>query len=242
MNLDFSFTSGYENLDLTIKKFYEDVWRKIKEISEINMKYYFGLKMIIEPNEFYDLYDVREYLLQNMFNEEQPILKSQINLDYFHKDLHSKLTNIIKEIEKIVKPKENDIIEPKITIKNNVNDEIEKLQTNFKVNIEETQYKTDMKIKMIEIENEKLKAQNSEYYKKVKFFTSELEFQNTKLINVRNYLAQLMTEKNNLIKTIKQMEIKEEGFQTLQTRCKKEQEENERLKNIISQAYENTKS
>lgn len=222
------------------------MWRKIIDISETNMKYHFLLKKILEPGEFFDLFDVREYLIQNMFNKEKLATNFELNLKNLYNDLQLKLINIIYKVDEIFKPKnEYTTIEQKQMNKNNNEDQFEKLPTKMSAEMKhliimkEHKSNTDKKIKRLEEENEKLKKNECECSKQVNALIGELTFRNRKLASTKNHLELLIAEKNDLIFTIKKMEIKEEGFQTLQNRFKKEQDENRRLRAIISKLYDN---
>jgi len=230
--LDINPTTGYQKLDLSIKEVYTYVWNNYLAISERNMKYHFWLQNIIEPNEFYDLHDVREYLIQNMFNKEQTIEKLEPKLNDFYNNLQSKFINIISEADNILNQENNSI---KIN-------EHERLETNaenkLQMAIEEHKHKMDMKIKMLEIENENLKQKESECATQMRILLGELSFRNSKLNNAKDRVTLLTKEKNDLISMIQKMEVKDESYQTLQNKITKEKIKNQNLRTILAEEYE----
>lgn len=229
-----SYTSGHDKLDLAIKKPYEDVWKYILDVSQTNMKYHFWLQKIIEPNEFSNLYDIREYLKDNMLNDEQTTVeKVESNLNYVYNNLQLKLIDIINEAVEVLQPgKYTSMIH---AIKNiNADQDKKALQTI----LDENKRQMDLKIKTLVMENEKLKRTELDYSKQIQTLLGELSFRNRKLISTKDRLALLTKEKNDLIAMIKKMEVKEEGFLSLQDRCEREQEKNRQLRSIITKKYE----
>lgn len=228
-----SYTSGHHKLDLAIKNPYEVVWKYILDISQTNMKYHFWLQKIIEPNEFSGLFDVREYLKNNMLNDEQmTVEKVESNLNYFYKDLQLKLINIINEAVEVLQPGKYSSM--KQTNNKNADEDKKAHQTM----LDENNRQMDLKIKTLGMENEKLKRTELEYDKQIQTLVGELSFRNRKLNNTKDRLTLLTKEKNDLIAMIKKMEVKEEGFLSLQDRCEREQEKNRQLRSIITKKYE----
>lgn len=237
--LDIISTSGHLKLDLSIKEVYEVVQKIFLEISETNKKYHFWLKMIMEPNEFYDLNDVREYLIQNMFNKEEPFEKLESKLKHFYNNLQLKLINIVNKVDEILKNEKCTEEKQKNLIKNN---DFGNLETNAEISIEEFKQNMNTKLKMLETENENLKYKETEFSKQIENLFGELAFRNQKLIETKDHLSLLMKEKNDLICMIKKMEVKEEGFQTLQNKFSTEKKKNEHLRAIVGKEYETDKS
>jgi len=232
--LDINSTTGYQNLDLSIKKAYEYVWNNYLTVSEQNMKYHFCLQNIIKPNEFYDLHAVREYLIQNIFNKEETTEKLETILNNFYNNIQLKFINIINETDGILNSKNNN--------NNKNNNENEELETNAEIKlqmaIDEHKHKTDIKIKMLEMENEKLKQNESENSKQIKTLLGELAFKKSKLDNAKDRVIFLTKEKNDLIFIIQKMEVKEDSYQTLQNKIAKEQKKNRNLRTILEKEYE----
>lgn len=232
--LEINTTSGHQKLDLAIKNVYGSVIEFLLETSQTTMKYHFWLKNIIEPNEFYDLNDVREYLIRNgIFNEDRTTENYQKKLNNFSNNLQLKLINVINEFdeirdtEKCVEIEQNDgFTKQKENIDSNA--EIE-----FRKEFEDHKHKMDMKIRTLEIENKKLKAKEFEYSNQVKSIIEELAVQNRILNNTKESLELLRKEKHNLIHTIEKMEIKDESFQTIQGLLEKEKEINKNLRKKI---------
>lgn len=208
------------------------------------MKYNFWLKNIITPNEFCDLCDVREYLIQNNnFNTEQTTEQLQLKLNNLYDSIQLKSIKVINEVYEILKPEQNKTIE-NTEIKSIIENKPDELKTNEDIKIQMVikEHKEDMKIKikMLEIENEKLKENEASYSRQIKSLSKGLEFRNQKLIKNRENLTLLKKEKNDLICTIEKMEIKGEGLQTLKNKLEKEQEKNKNLSNIIENEFEKT--
>lgn len=234
MSLDIK--TGHQKLDLAIYEVYEDVWKNCMDISETNMKYQFWLKMIIEPNNFGDLCDVREYLTENMINNEQTAEQIGAKLNTIYNNLQLKMINIINEFDEGLQYETHTIKQNSETI-GNVN-ESEKLETNAEIKLQhaivERQHKMDTKLKLLETENDKL----SENSKQIKTLLGELSFRNRKLSNSKERIALLLKEKKDLISTIEKIEVKDGHFQMIQHQLAKEQEKNKRLRNIIENEYE----
>lgn len=166
----------------------------------------------MQRNEFYDLDDVQEYLIQNMFDKEQ------IDFNHFYTNIQSKLIDIVNDLNEIHKPE---------TV-----DEIIK-EDEFK----DKELEMDVKIRNLIADNEKLKATDSEHAKQIKVLLEELAFRNKKLFNAKSCFDLLTKEKNDLIAIIKKSEVKNEDFYPLHKRLEEEQEKNKHLRTIID-AYE----
>lgn len=247
LSLDIKSTSGHQKLDLAIKEMYEYVWKNCLEISETNMKYHFWLKMIVEPNNFNNLYDVREYLIENMVDKEHSTEHIEAILNTIYNNLQLKIINIINEIDECLTIEKCTIVQSSEIIgkenKSVVNEfSNEKLGTNAEIKLqhatEEHQRKVDTKLKLLETENKKLNKKEAEYSKQIKSLLGELSFRNRKLSNTKERIAVLTKEKNDLISTIEKMEVKDVSFQTLQNRFAKEQEKNKRLRDVIESEYQ----
>lgn len=210
------------------------------DISETNMKYQFWLKMIVEPDNFGDLCDVREYLTENMINKEQTAQQIGAKLNTIYNNLQLKMINIINEFDEGLQ-RVTHTIEQNSEMIENVN-ESEKLETNAAIKlqraVEERQRKMDTKLKLLETENDKLSEKQAEYSKQIKTLLGELSFRNRKLSNSKERIALLSKEKKDLIGTIEKMEVKDGNFLTIQHQLAKEQEKNKRLRNIIENEYE----
>lgn len=240
LKLDINSTSGYPKLDLAIKEIYDDIWNQFLDISETSMKYHFWLKNIIEPNEFCDLYDVREYLLQNNFHKEQT--NELFKLNNFFNSLQLKSIHIINVIHEILDP-ETKITLEKEEIKSKNENKLSKLETNTadakcQLTIENHKEEMSIRIKMLEIENENLKIKEADYARQIKSLSKGLEYRNQKLIKNSERLTMLTKEKNDLINAIKKMELKDEGLETLKYKFEKEQDKNKNLRNIIEYEFE----
>lgn len=227
-------TTGDQKLDLSIKEAYNYVWDNYLAISERNMEYHFWLQNIIEPNEFYDLHAVRKYLIQNMFNKEQTAINLETKLNDFYNNLQLKFMNIIRETDDILN------FENKV-IKKNEHEELEaNAEIKLQMAIEEHKHKMDTKIKMLEMENEKLRQKESEFSTQIKTLLGELAFRNSKLNNANDRVKLLTKEKNDLISMVQKIEGKSENYQTLQNKIVKEQEKNQNLRTILEEEYEKT--
>lgn len=230
--VDINSTTGYQKLDLSIEEAYKYVWNNYLAVSEKNMKYHFWLKNIIEPNEFYDLQSVREYLVQNMFNKEQTAEKLEPKLNDFYNNLHLKFINIINEVDDILNPEKN-------AIRKNEQEGLEaNAENKLQMAIEEHKHKMDMRIKMLEIENENLKQKETECATQMRILLGELSFRNNKLNNAKDRVTLLTKEKNDLISMIQKMEVKDENYQTLKNKIAKEQKKNQNLRTILAEEYE----
>lgn len=229
---DINSTTGYQKLDLSIKETYEYVWKNYLEVSKMNMKYNFWLKNIIKPNEFYDLHAVREYLIENMFDKEQTAEKIEPKLNDFYNNFQLKFINIINEADNILNS-ENKVVKK---------DENEELEMNAEIKlqmaIEEHKQKMDVKIKMLEMENEKLKKYETQCSTKIKTLLGELAFRNNKLNNAKDHILLLTKERNDLISIIQKIEVKDESYQTLKNKILEEQKKNRNLSNMLSEEYD----
>lgn len=242
LDLNANVTTGNQKIDMAIKKIYEDMWKYCLQIFKTNMKYDFLFKKIIEPNEFCDIHSAKEYLLQNICNEEQTAEQSQLQLNLFYNNLQFGLLNIFKEVDTILKQSTNTHMQHDVVQKKIENETLEldiNLERKLQMAIEEHKRNMDMKIKNIEIENEKLKVNESEYASQINTLLGELAFRNRKLTYTTDRLSLLTREKNDLINTIEKLEVKGEGFQTLQNKFEKEREKNNRLKAILAKEYKN---
>lgn len=214
MSLIINSAFGHSKLHFAIKEAYEYVSKVISTIFDINMKYNFWLTMVIKQNEFYDLVDAREYLVQNMFDKEQ--MHEQLDFENYYESLKCKLINIVNVFNEVLEEKKYDVYEDKELLKMNI------------------------KIKFSETKNKKLKMIESEYFKQIKALLGELAFRNRKLINAQECLSLLTKEKYDLISMIEKKEIyKEEGVQLLQKEIEKEQVKNKNLCTVIKREYEN---
>lgn len=215
MNLIVDSTSKHSKLYLAIKEVFEFISKIISNIFDSNMKYHFLLSMLIRINEFYDLDDAREYLVQNMFDKEQ--MHEQLDFDYYYKSLKSKLTIIINEFDEVFEDKKYDEFNDKKLLK--MNDKIKNAQKRIS-------------------RNEKFKNIESEYCKQIKSLLAELAFRNRKLINAQDSLGSLTKEKCDLISIIEKNEVyNEEGFLSIQKEIEKEQEKNKHLISIIEKKF-----
>lgn len=225
--LEIDSTSGHQQVDSAITDVYGSVMEFLSETSKTTMKYHYWLKNIVEPNEFCELNDVREYLIRNgIFNEERATENYEKKLTNFLNNLQLKLMNVINVVDEIRNP---EIVKR--------NDECTKEKENAEVDsrkeFEEHKHKMNMKIKTLEIENKKLKAKESEYSNQVKSIIEELAIQNKKLNNTNESLELLRKEKHNLIHTIEKMEIKDESFHAIRGLLEKEKEINKNLRKKI---------
>jgi len=241
LNLNINSTSGNQKLNQAIKETFEDVWKNCLDVSKINMEYNFWLTNIIKPNEFSSLYDVKQYLVQNMCNNEQTIEQLQLKLKQFYNDLQLKLINIFDVVDEIFKCDKYTSVNLNNVIKEKMEDECIDFESNtISQNIiNNYKHKMEIKINMLELENEKLKVNESEYSRQIQSLLGELAFRNRKLTNTKDRLALLMKEKNDLICTIEKLEVKGEGIHTLQNKFEKEREKNNNLRAIIEKQYEN---
>ncbi|VVC36558.1 Hypothetical protein CINCED_3A003086 [Cinara cedri] len=241
--LDIKSSTGHRNLDLAVKGIFEEAWKCCLDISETNAKYEFWLKLIIEPNHFCDLYAVREYLMKNMFNEEQTTeqtIESKLNTIYNH--LQLKIIDIINAFNESLMPEKLTNEKNSVSIEKPSNeDDSEKCDTNAETKlqtaIEDYKHKMEAKLKLLETENQKLTENEAKYSIQIKTLMGELSFRNRKLSNVKERVALLTKEKTDLISTIEKIEVKDKSFQTLQSRYVKVQESNERLRSIIENEY-----
>lgn len=237
--LDIKFTSGHLKFDLAIKEAYELVRKIFLEISETNIKYHYWLKNIMEPNEFNDLCDVRRYLVKSLFNNEQIVDQLESKLKHFYNNLQVKLINIVNEVDEILKNEKHSEEKQNNVIRNS---NLGNLETNAEIIIDDYKQKMNRKFETLEKENKNLKEKEEEFSKQIETLLGELAFRNKKLIDTKNHLSLLMKEKNDLICLIKKMEIKEEGFQTLQNKFSIEKKKNEHLRAIIAKEYETDES
>lgn len=237
--LEINSTSGHLKFDLAIKEAYEVVRKIFLDISNTNTKYHFLLKKIIESNEFHDLCDAREYLIQNMFNKEQTMEQLESELKLFYNNLQLKLINIVNCVEEILKNEKCTEEKQNSATKNN---DLGNLETSSEIIIENFKQNMNIKLNKLEMENENLKAKETEFSKKIENLLGELESRNRKLIDTKDHLSLLMKEKNDLICMIKTMEVKEEGFYTLQNKFSLEKKKNEHLRAIIAKEYETDES
>lgn len=182
-------TFEHTQLNIAIKEAYEC----ISKIVDINMNYHFWLKLIMRKDEFYDLDDVREYLVLQMFDKEHAT--EQIDFDPLYSSLHSKLINIINEFNKVHKPDNVD----KNTVINEDKFKNEALEK-------------DIKIKNLMADIEKLRVTESEHCKQIKVLQGELSLRNKKLVNAKSCLDILTKEKKDLISVIKKMELKKDDY------------------------------
>lgn len=192
----------------------KEIYEYVSKTFDVNMKYRFLLEMITRRNEFCDLEDVQEYLIQNMFDKEQT--PDQFDFNSFYTSFHRKLMNIINEFSEVFKP-EN--VDENIVIKENKS--------------KDEELEIEIKIKNLEAENEKLKVTESEYNKKINVLLEELALKNKKLINAKSSFDLLTKEKKDLISLIEKTEVKEEGLYLLQKRLEEEEEKNKHLRTII---------
>lgn len=226
-------TTGNQKLDFIVKEIFDDLWKLVFEISQTNMKYYFWIKNILQPNEFCDLNDVREHILQNMLNKEQPTEQLEIlKLDKFSNNLQLKFRYLIDEIDQILKPEK--FIPEKQNLKCELKEFEKKSEIKFQMIFENQKQEIDMKIKMLEIENERLKTKESENIMQIQSLIEELAFRNKKLTNTKDRLLLIAKEKKDLIHAIQNIEIKDHDFRILQKKFEKEKKKNTNLKNIIS--------
>lgn len=208
--------SKHSKIYFAIKEVFEYMSKIITKMFDINMKYHFMLTMVIQPNEFYNLNDAREYLVQNMSDKKQ--MHEQLDFGNCYESLKNKLTNIISEFNEVLDHKKCDEFNDKKLLKMNV------------------------KIKNAEkriSKNEKFKNMESEYCKQIQSLSGELAFRNRKLINVQDCLGSLTKEKYDLISIIEKMEVyNEEDFLSLKKKIEKEQSKNEHLITIIEKNME----
>lgn len=241
LSVDINDTSGYYKLDLVIKEACEDVWKRILDVSVINEKYRFWLQNVIEPNEFCK-YDVREYLTQNMFHEKDTIERSQHKLNEFNDYTQIKLMNIINEVIEILKHKQRITEHDSSAIENKNIDQCkeseETLKKNFKTIIEERKRAITMKIKTLEMENEKLRKNEFDYSRQAKTLLKKLAFRNKNLENIKECIASLSREKNDLIFMVEKTEIENDSVQTIQHNIEVEQEKNKHLRDFIAKKYD----
>jgi hypothetical protein len=232
---DIKFTSGHLKFDSAIQEAYEEVRKIFLEISETNIKYHYWLKNIIKPNEFNDLCDVRRFLMQHLFNKEHVDDQLESKLKHFYNNLQLKLINIVNEVDEILKNEKCSEEKQDNEIRNNC---FGNLETNAEVIIEDYKQKMNIQFEILEMENKNLKEKEMELSKQIETLFGQLTLRNKKLIDTKNHLSLLMKEKNDLICLIKKMEIKEEGFQTLQNKFSTEKKKNEHLRAIIAKEYE----
>lgn len=210
------------------------------------MKYQFWLKIIIEPDEFFDINDVRKYLRQSMSEKDMTPEQSESKLIHLNGNLQLKLTDIIREIGEMVKSIENAANEQRNEIEKDNEDELKKEiekreEIKFQMAVEQQRRETDAKIKMLETENENLKVKESEYSKQINILMGESQFRNSKLIYSENQLLLSTKEKSDLIDMVGKKQVKNEGYETLQNRFEKLREKNKRLiKAIVERGYAKT--
>jgi len=235
---DINNTSGYRKLDLLIKEAFDDVWKLILDISDINMKYQFWLRNINESDEFREPYDVKEYLIGNVFHEKEKIERLQHELNDFHGHLSTKLINILHEVVKILERKKCTTDGPN----NNNSGPREELKgmadVNFQTTIEGYKGEINTRIKTLEMENERLRKDESDYSAQIQILLGELALSKRKLEDIKECTASLTEEKTNLISSIQNTEAKKECLQSLQLKFEIEQEKNKHLRDIIAKAYE----
>lgn len=225
-------TSGDTKFRLAVKEAYEYVSKIVSEIADVNNKYSFWLEMINRPDEFSDLDDVRVYLVLNMFGDRQP--PEQLEITNYFNGLQCKLIDIVNEAEKVLEPGKR----PTANDNDGAGKKDERTELDDIERIKAYKHKMDVKMKMLEAENEKLKSTETEFCNQIKALLGELAFRNRKLMNTKECLAVLTKEKNDLISMIRHMEVKEEGFQLLKKRIEKEEEKNNHLRNVIEEEYE----
>lgn len=225
-------TTNNQKLDFVIKDIFDDLLNFVLEISQTNMKYHFWIKNIIQPNIFCDLNDIKEHLVQHIFNKEQLTEQLEISkLNKFSNNLQIKFKCLINEIDQILKPKE--FIPEEQNLECELRDLKKRTVMKFQTIFDDKKQEMDVKIKMLETENERIKTKESENVKQIQFLVEELAFQNKKLINIKDRLLLIKKEKKDLIHTIKNIEIKDQDFQILQNKFEKERKKNNKLKNII---------
>jgi len=242
LSTDINDTSGSKKLDLVIKEAFEDVWKHILEISETNTKYYFWLRNIIEPNEFCELYDAREYLIQNMINEKDRIEQFQYRLNDFYNNLQIKLMNVVNEVVEVLKHNKYETEENQNVIKNQNSNQCKGFEKNvgknFQTIIDEHKHEINMKIKTLEMENEKMKIEESDNCRQIQTLLGELALSSKKLENAKEFIAMLSEENNDIISIIEETEVKKEGLQTIRHKLEVEQEKNRHLRELLIKQYE----
>lgn len=242
LSIDINDKSGGNKLDLVIKEAFDDVWKHILEISETNSKYYFWLRNIIEPNEFCELYDAREYLMQNMINEKDRIEQLQYRLNDFHNNIQIKLMNIVNEVVEILKHNKYTTEENKNVIENKNSNQCKGFEKNVEKNlqtiIDERKHEINMKIKTLEMENEKMKNEESDNCRQIQTLLGELTLSSKKSEDAIEFIALLSEENNDLISIIEETELKKGSLQTLRHKLEVEQEKNRHLRDLLIKEYE----
>lgn len=239
--LDLHSMEHLENVIGPLISLYDELWRKLAKTTGVQIKYLHWLRKITDNDEFQDLGDVRNYLSQSGIEKEPKVGDVSIKLEKFHGDIKYKLEGTLRELEKSVEVK----LKSDSVIKNNA--DISALESNInnmtltveKLSKENETLKwlvhNDMahRIETLEGENKKLRSESTEHLKQLQRARAEVLFHKSKLNSAKEKLVVISKEKTDLIDTIGQIEVKEEGLHSLKARVNKLTSENDRLRNVV---------
>ncbi|XP_050534080.1 cingulin-like protein 1 [Daktulosphaira vitifoliae] len=240
---------------------YDDLWRKLVKVTDMKIKYLYLLRKIMNKDEFHDLDEVTNYLSQNGFEKEPKVGDVSINLEKFHGDMKYKLETTLRELEKGLDAKiksenvnkknidtsalETKISDLTLTIEklHKENKALKKIKTdcNESTKNRNSSIQNDManRVKILEEENKKLRSEDLERSKQLQLAKAEISFHKSKLNSAREQLVIISKEKTDLIDTIGQIEVKEEGLHSLKARVNKLISENDRLRTVMQKIDEN---